>query len=182
MIPFSMFLHCFSVHSSFATFTFFLIALFTFLYSSPASMLVNFWCFSCGLWSHRSRTLFVTQGWIFFLCLPRSSSAVEISLSYRLFARVSTSLLRMQRAANFPPTIAWNTYTLFGSLSFSRSNQMWGHFFKCLFFSFSLMVVSTRSWLLPMSAPGKALCLLCWCWIWSNGVSGWSLPGCEPAQ
>ena len=34
-------------------------------------------------------------------CLPRTSSAVESSPSFRLFTTVSTSLSRMQRAANF---------------------------------------------------------------------------------
>ena len=35
-----------------------------FLYCSLASALVYCCCFSCLLWSHRSRTSFVTQGWI----------------------------------------------------------------------------------------------------------------------
>ena len=62
IIPFSMFLHCSSIHSSFAAFIFFLTSLFTFLYSSPASVLVYFCCFNCRFWSHRSRTSFVTHG------------------------------------------------------------------------------------------------------------------------
>ena len=87
IIPFTMFLHCSSVHSSFAAFIFFLTSLFTFLYSSHGLVLLYFCCFNCRLWQHRSRTSFVTQGWIFFLCLPRTSSAVESSPSFRLFAR-----------------------------------------------------------------------------------------------
>ena len=53
-----MFLHCSSDHCSFAAFIFFLTSLFSFLYSSPASVLVYFCCFSRRLWSHRSRTSF----------------------------------------------------------------------------------------------------------------------------
>ena len=60
-------------------------------------MLVYFCCFSCRLWSHRFRTWFLTQGWIFVLS-PKDLFAVESSTSFRLFARVSTYLLRMQRA------------------------------------------------------------------------------------
>ena len=103
-----------------------LCSLFTFLYSSPASVFMYFCCFSCHLLSHRSRTLFVTQGSIFFFCLPRTSPAVESSPSFRLFARVSTSLSKMQRTADIPPTLAWNTFAIFRSLSFSRSNWMQG--------------------------------------------------------
>ena len=41
IIPFSMFLHRSSIQSSFAAFIFFLTSLFTFLYFSPASVLVS---------------------------------------------------------------------------------------------------------------------------------------------
>ena len=132
-----------------------------FLYSSPASLLVYFCCFSCRLWSHTSRTSFVTQGQIFFLFLPMIFSAVDTSPSFRPFARVSSSLSRTQRAANFPATLAWNTSTISGSLSFSRSNRMRGLFVKRLVFSCNFIVVSTRSRSLPMSAPRK-MCLLCY--------------------
>ena len=101
-------------------------SVFIFLYSSPASVFMYLCCFSCHLWSHRSITLFVIQGWIFFLWLPRTSSAVESSPSFRLLARLSPSLSRTQRAANILPTLAWNTSAIFRSLHFSRSNQMWG--------------------------------------------------------
>ena len=157
MIPFSMFLHCSSVPSSFFAFIFFLTSLFTFLYYSPAAVLVYFCCFSCHLWSYRSRTSFVTQSWVFFLCLPRTCSAVESSPSFRLFARVSILLTRTQRAANFPPALAWNTSAIFGSWSFSRSNWMWGLFMKHLVFNFKLMVLSMRSSSLLMLASGKNL-------------------------
>ena len=69
-----------------------LVKKFTFLYFSPASVLVYFCCFSCRLWLRRYRTLFVTQGWTFSLCPQRTSSAVESNPSFTLFARVSTSL------------------------------------------------------------------------------------------
>ena len=52
---------------------------------------------------------------------------------------------------------AWNTSAIFRSFSFSRSNRMRKLFVKCLIFSFNLMVVSTRSWSQPMSAPGRDL-------------------------
>ena len=68
---------------------------------------------------------------------------------------VSTVLSRTQRAANFPPTLAWSASAILGSLSFSRSNRIPGLFMKRLVFSFNLMVVSTRSWSLPLLAPGK---------------------------
>ena len=152
-----MFSHCSAVHPSSAAFIFFLTSQFTFLYSNTASVLEYCCCFSCRLWSYRSRTSFVTQGWIFFLCLPRISSSVERSPSFKLFARVSTLLSRTQRAANFQPTLAWNISAIFGSLSFSKSNRMRRLFVKRLVFSFKLVVVSTRTWLLPVSAPGKDL-------------------------
>ena len=59
--------------------------------------------------------------------------------SFRLFAKMSVSLSKMQRAANFPPTLAWNISDIFRSFSFS--NRMRGLFVKRLVFSFSLMVV-----------------------------------------
>ena len=37
-------------------------------------------CLSCRLWSHRSRTSFVTQVWIFFLCLPRLLRLLRVGL------------------------------------------------------------------------------------------------------
>ena len=55
IIPFSTFLHCSSIHFSSTALIFFLTSLFTFLSSSPASVLVYFCCVSCHLWSHRSR-------------------------------------------------------------------------------------------------------------------------------
>ena len=171
-----MILHCFSVHSSFAAFIFFP----TVLYSGPAPVLVYSCCLSCGLWSYRFRTSSVIQGWIFFLCLPRTSSAVETSTSFRLFASVFTSLWRMQRAANFPPTLAWNTSAIYRCPSFLRSNQMLGLFLKHFVFSFNLMVAGMRSRSPPVSAPGKGLVfallmldLKHWCvrmksiWLWS---------------
>ena len=65
---------------------FFLTSLFAFLFSSPASVLVYFCCFCFPLWSHNYRTSFVIQSWILFLCLPRTSSAVDSSTSFILFA------------------------------------------------------------------------------------------------
>ena len=108
------------------------------------------------LWSYRPRTLWwpnIESS----SCFPRTSSAAVSSPSFKLFPRVSTSLSRTQRAANFPPTLAWNTFPMLGSLCFSRSNQTQGLFMKHLVFSFNLMVVSTRPWSLPMLAPGKDL-------------------------
>ena len=93
-------------------------------------------CFSCSLWPDRSRTSFVTQKWIFILCLPRTPSAVASSPSVRLFIRMSISLSRMHWAANFPPTLAWNTSAVFGSFSFS--NRMRGLFMKRMVFSVNL--------------------------------------------
>ena len=118
-----MFLYCSSVHSSFAAFIFFLTSLFTFLYPCTASVLEFFCCFTWSLWLHRFRTLFMTQGWIFIHCLPRISSAVESSTSFRLLARVSTSLSKTQRAANFPPTLAWNTSAILASSEFLQVKQ-----------------------------------------------------------
>ena len=57
----------------------------------------------------------------------------------------------------FPPILVWNISAIFGSLSFSGSNRMRGLFVKRLVCSFNLIVVSTRSWSLPMSALGKDL-------------------------
>ena len=60
IIHLSMFLHCSSIHFSFVAFILLVTHLFTFLCPSP-SVLVYLYCFSCRLWSHRSRTSFVTK-------------------------------------------------------------------------------------------------------------------------
>ena len=69
-------------------------------------------------------------------------------------------------------------FCYFRVLCFCRSNRMQGRFMKLLVFSFKLMVVSTRSWSLPMSASGKDFFfffLLCWYWTLNVGMSGWSI-------
>ena len=43
-----------------------------------------------------------------------------VALYFRLFTRVSISLSRMHKAADFLPTLAWNTSAVFGSFSFSE--------------------------------------------------------------
>ena len=53
---------------------------------------------------------------------------------------------------------------------------MWGLFLKSLVFSFNLVVVSMRSWSLPVWHLGKILSL-----TWSVWMSGWRLSGLEPA-
>ena len=154
-VLFVMFLHCSSIHPSFAAVIFILTSLFTSLYSSPVSVLVYFRCFSSRLWSHSSRTSFVTQGWIFFLRLPRACSAVERSTSFRLFARMSSSLSRTQRVANFLSTLAWDL-RYFRVFEFPKVKSDARTLRKELGFQLQLGL-STRSWSLPMSAPGKDL-------------------------
>ena len=73
------------------------------------------------------------------------------------FAGVSTSLSVMQRAANFPPIWAWNTSSVFRVFIFFKIQSNVKALRNALGCSFNLMVVSTRSWSFPMSAPGKML-------------------------
>ena len=66
-----------------------------------------------------------------------------------------SSASRMVSAANFPLIIAWKASATSGFFSFSRSNLIvaWPSFltlFRC-----SFKVITTSSWSLPMSAPGK---------------------------
>ena len=138
IIPFCMFSRC-----SFAAFIFFLTSPFTFLYSSPASVFVYFSCFSCRLWSRRSRTSFLTQSWIFFFCINGPLQLLRIALLLNC-PQECTSLSRTQRAANFPPILTWNTSAISGSLSFSRSNRMQRFCVKHWIFSFDFTVVNKR--------------------------------------
>ena len=100
-------------------------------------------------WSHRSTISFVTKDWIFFLCFPRTSSAVESSASLILFARVSASLSKTQTAEIVPPTLAWNTSAVSGPRVLQVKSGA-----RALYeaIRFNLMVLSTRSWPLPKSA------------------------------
>lgn len=63
----------------------------------------------------------------------------------------------MLRDANLPPTWAWKISPSLGSFSFPRSKRVQGLLRQCLVFSFSLKVVITILWSLPISAPGNVL-------------------------
>ena len=94
---------------------------------------------------------------------------------------MSSSLSPMS-GANFPPIVAWKVQATSGSLSFSRSNLSLGWFGFLAFFRRTWKVIITRSWSLPMSAPGKLLVLwmlipdrkrfftLIWLWYFLSGL------------
>ena len=69
------------------------------------------------------------------------------------------SSLRLMSGANFPPVVAGNVPATSGCLNLSRSNLSldWVGFY--VFFRRTRKVIITRSWALPMSAPGKLLVL-----------------------
>ncbi|KAH3885336.1 hypothetical protein DPMN_009330 [Dreissena polymorpha] len=71
----------------------------------------------------------------------------------------SMSLSKTFRAASLPPICDRNTAVITGSFNFSKFNQMRGFFVMRLLFNFSFIVVNTKSWSLPMYAPGNILVL-----------------------
>ena len=145
-----------SIHSCFAAFIFLRTLLFTFLYSSPASVLVYFCCFSCRLWSHRSRTSFVAQGWIFFLCLPegplqllRVAILLDCSQGYLRRRQGRKGLYTYLSPEHFPYFLVFEFLPCRIGCKDSSLNA-W-------FSASTSMVINMRSWLLPMSASGKDL-------------------------
>ena len=98
----------------------------------------------------------------FWRCLPRISLAVSVTAVLKVVIIESmsvSSLLMMVRGANLPPTIAWKVSNTLGSLSFSRSNLSLVCFGLLIFFRRRQKVIISKSWSLPMSAPGK-FCVL----------------------
>ena len=148
--------HCSPIQSSFALFMHLLMMLFTSLYFSdpPGS---NHLFLSSLLLSHRSRISAVTK--VFF------SSDDVCQGSHWLFqvviieSRSVSSLSMMERGANFPSIIAWKVSNTLGSFSFSRSNLCHVCFGLLILFRRRLKVIS-KSWSLPMSAPGKLRALV----------------------
>ena len=70
-----------------------------------------------------------------------------------------SSLFIMVRGANSPIIIAWKVSNTLGSFSFSRSNLSLVCFGLLNLFKRMWMVIISKSWSLPMSAPGKLLVL-----------------------
>ena len=99
---------------------------------------MNFCCFSCRLWSHRSRNSFVTQGWIFFLSLLRNASAVESGTSFRLFARVSLHRCSGRRGLQTFHLPKPGTLTLFSGLWVSPGQIGWENLREMLGFELQL--------------------------------------------
>ena len=92
------------------------------------------------------------------------------------------SLFMMVRGANFPPIIACKVSNTLGSFSFSGSNFSLVCFGLLILFRQRQKVIISKSWSLPMSAPGK-LCVLalftpdrkhCLTRMWS--ISLWCCP------
>ena len=113
--------------------------------------------FSSRVLSHRSRHSSFIHSCFFFLLLPITSSAYWIRISFKSLAIDSTSSDIVGRAANLPPIVAWITSSIDTSCNFSRSNRILGLLGCFWAFSLSLKAQSTRSWSLPISAPGNVL-------------------------
>ena len=69
------------------------------------------------------------------------------------------SSLTLMSGANFPPIVAGNVLATSGFLNFSRLNLSFDWFDLLVFFRRTRKVIITKSWSLPMSAPGKLLVL-----------------------
>lgn len=95
---------------------------------------------------HKFRTFFLIHGWSFFFGFPRTSSAI-VSRTLMSNARVST-LLSM---GNLAEDLGLKNFSDFRILHLLKVKG------DRLVFRFSLKVVVTRSWLLPMSASGNVL-------------------------
>ena len=100
------------------------------------------------LWSKVESYSSVSQG-LLQMC--------ESSISFGLFASVPPSLSWRQRAANLPPTWAWNT-SASGHIGCESSS--WSTWF------------SASTWCLQARGHVRCQCrhlqyLLCWCWTWS---------------
>ena len=79
-----------------------------------------------------------------------------LKLLFKVSISVSWSS-RVRSGANTSPIVPWKNSAMLGSLSFSRLNLilMMPWFFTL--WRRSLKVITTSSWLLPISAPGKVL-------------------------
>ena len=98
-----------------------------------------------------------THGCRLIFGLPRtylavSRIAVPIALT-RLLIFGSKKL----SAANRPPIVALKCIAMFGYCRFSMSNLIRGFLFFRFFCNLRIIVIITRSWSLPTSAPGEVL-------------------------
>ena len=129
-------------------------------FSDPSGL--NRFSLSSLLLSHRSIISAVTQGFFFWWCLPRISLAVSITAVLKVViieSRSVSSLSIMVRGANFPLITAWKVSNTLGSFSFSRSDLSLVYFCLLILFRRRWKVIISKSWSLPVSAPGK-LCVL----------------------
>ena len=163
--------------------------LFTSLYfSDPAD--TNLLFLSSLLLLHRSRISAVTQSFFFWWCFPRISLAVSVTAVLKVVIIESmsvSSLLMMVRGANFLPIIAWKVSNTLGSFSFSRSNLSLVHFGLLILFRQRWKLIISKSWSLPMSAPGKLHVLAMFTPDWKHFLtyvinmvvvlSIWAMPG-----
>ena len=149
-----MFSHCSPIQPSFAFFMPLLICwltvLLTVLYSivpSAPFLLLLFFFFNYLRLSHRSRISAVTHVFLTGRCFPRISLAVSVTAELKVSVNVSKSmsLSSMERAANFPPSIAWKTSATYGSFSLSMSNLILACPCFLVLFKCSLKVIITSS-------------------------------------
>ena len=81
------------------------------------------------LWSHRSRISGVTQGILFWRCLPKSLAVVSVTALLKwvtMESRSASSSTSIARGANLPTIVAWKALITVGAFSFSRSNLILG--------------------------------------------------------
>ena len=94
----------------------------------------------------------------FWRCLPRISLAVSVTAVLKVVIiefRSISSLFIMVRSRNFPPILVWKVSDTLGSFSFPRSNLSLVCVGSLILFRRSWKGIISKSWSLPMFAPGK---------------------------
>ena len=113
--------------------------------------------------SKRPRTSLVTHGiflWHSFSSISLAASVTAVLYIVVIMVLMSMSLsLRPTSGVNFPHIVAWKLHAGSRSLNFSRTNLSLGWFGFLTSFRWTRKVIITRSWSLPMFAPGKLLVL-----------------------
>ena len=107
--------------------------------------------------SHMFRMSSVAHGWDLGQLKSRVSVASSVITSLKLLVMASASPSSSSRGPNVPHILTSNKLEMFGSLSLSKLNLslVFLAFFDPL--SRTRKVIMTKSWSLPMSAPGNVL-------------------------
>ena len=93
-------------------------------------------------------------------------------------SRSVSSLFMMVRGANFLPIIAWKVSNTLGSFSFSMSNLSLLCFGLLILFRWRWKVIISKSWSLPMCAPGNFVFWQCSLLVRSAALLECNQSGC----